>query len=180
MKKSSRKGTCKNTGKTHFKKGHIPWNKGLTAKDNPLLALMGEKVSQKLCGRKMPKPKNYSEIMRKARPPWRRKIITKGYVMIYKPDYIGSNSGKYNRGRILEHKYVMEKHIGRLLKSGEVIHHLNGIKDDNRIENLRLCQDRREHQKIHNAAQRFTEALVRQGKVDYDEESGSFRFRPSS
>lgn len=50
---------------------------------------------------------------------------------------------------IFEHRAVMEEHIGRMLTEDEVVHHINGDKTDNRLENLQLMT-RGEHSTMHN------------------------------
>lgn len=67
-----------------------------------------------------------------------------GYRLIYVPGSPQSNC----KGEQLEHRKVMADHIGRPLRSDEVVHHINGNKLDNRIENLQLLS-RSEHQHIH-------------------------------
>lgn len=69
-----------------------------------------------------------------------------GYVYILHHNHPNSN----DKGYVAEHRLVMEKKLGRYLKTEEKIHHINGIKSDNRIENLQLLNGQKEHMKFHD------------------------------
>jgi len=70
-----------------------------------------------------------------------RYIQEDGYVMIFSPEHPRKNSSNY----IYEHRLTMEQNLGRLLTLEESIHHINGNKSDNGIENLLLFPSNREH-----------------------------------
>jgi len=61
---------------------------------------------------------------------------SKGYVILTRPVFPGCE--KYKRPGIAEHIVMMARYLGRALKPEETVHHKNGIRDDNRIENLEL------------------------------------------
>lgn len=72
-------------------------------------------------------------------------MTSSGYILVYCP----CHPHKSCRNHVLEHRLVMEKKLKRFLNIKEEIHHINGIKDDNRIKNLMLFKNSSEHQKFH-------------------------------
>lgn len=68
----------------------------------------------------------------------RRNVTITGYVKFYNPDHPNAAAN----GFILEHRYIMSEYLGRPLENHEQVHHINGIRYDNRIENLELWSTR--------------------------------------
>ena len=123
--------------KTAFQKGQLPWNAGLSG------VTKGNFKSGKL------------------HPNWKggKMLHGEGYILILKHNHPFCTF----QGYILEHRLVMEKHIGRYLTRKEIVHH-KGIKypirsienkQDNRIENLQLFAGVVDHLKFHLTLKRL-------------------------
>lgn len=69
---------------------------------------------------------------------------TDGYVKVYKPEHPNATKDGY----VMEHILVMEEKIGRYITREEAVHHINHIRDDNRIENLKLMTFK-DHASLH-------------------------------
>lgn len=87
-----------------------------------------------------------------------------GYAFVYvnrnDPFYaMVSNKASY----VYEHRLVMAKHLGRCLYPWEIVHHKNGVKDDNRIENLELFTNIHGHD-ILTRIQKYTKRMT--GKIE--------------
>jgi HNH endonuclease len=109
--------------KCNGKNGGAVWTGPLCAGHYEKLKRHGDPSISKPGGR----PKGYNN-------PETKYLKEDGYVRLLRHDHPNSNK----KGFILEHRFVMSKHLGRPLFDWENVHHKNGIRSDNRIENLEL------------------------------------------
>ena len=75
----------------------------------------------------------------------RRECRADGYIQILKPDHPYATK----EGYVFEHRLVMEEALKRFLTADEVVHHINGNKKDNSIENLMIFSSLRDHTTYH-------------------------------
>ncbi len=89
------------------------------------------------------------------------------YGLLYKPEAIKKEYRKENRAK--NHRKIMGIFLGRQLKKGEEVHHINFDFFDNRIKNLFLVEER-EHRQITSSIFPFMTELVNKGIVGFNKE----------
>jgi len=116
------------------------------------------------CASKAPevRAKQHLSHLRECSTWWKGGIIhtLDGYTHIYLSIGDPFYPMAHRRGYVAEHRLVMAKHLGRCLKSSEVVHHKNGNRSDNRLKNLYLTTVR-EHQGITALGNRLAAAEKR-------------------
>lgn len=85
---------------------------------------------------------------------------TNGYILIYQPNHPFVMESK---AYIYEHRFVVEQQIGRYLKPSEKCHHINGIKNDNRPQNLMAFINNVIHKRFHKNPN-----LVKSSEIIFD------------
>lgn len=70
---------------------------------------------------------------------------SEGYMFVYVHPSDFFYSMRRKNGYVLEHRLIMAQHLNRCLLDWEVVHHKNGIKNDNRLENLELIKGNSRH-----------------------------------
>lgn len=115
--------------------------RGFSVKDRHRICPSCRRRDTCACGK--PKRKEYSKCTactqrgKEANGNWKggKTYHKKGYVMV---QCVGHPRVRPPFKYVFEHILVMEEHLGRFLESDENVHHKNGVKHDNRIENLEL------------------------------------------
>lgn len=142
-------------GSSEFKRDHGKDNEKIAVSGGCFIdGCFGKIHAKNLCSKHYKKNRKYGDPL-KMNPAigenhWRWKggrNVSKGHIQITVGK--GNHPRADARGRVFEHILVAEKILGRCLPNNAVVHHINERKDDNRPENLIICQDGAYHKLIH-------------------------------
>lgn len=95
----------------------------------------------------------------KNNPMWKggKKTTSFGYVYVYledKSEFISMCANGVGTNYVAEHRLIMAKHLNRPLTKKETVHHKNGIRNDNRIDNLEIWSSN------HQSGQRLEDQII--------------------
>jgi len=139
-------------GTPKYISGHQFRNRKFSEEHKRKLSLIHKRPKPWLKGRKVSKEtRDKISNKLKGRIKVLNPIIRKGNYYYIKLRVFHPKANK--RGFIKRSHFIMEKHIGRYLKQGEIIHHINEITTDDRLENLKLMTSE-EHTSYHQAGRR--------------------------
>ena len=127
--------------------GRKPWNKGIKLTKEQKKNIIGNKNCKWKGGRNK---------------------CSNGYIEVYCPGHpygIKHNKQEKDIVYVLEHRLIMEKYLGRYLKPNEIVHHINGKRDDNRIENLKLTTSGK-HCAEHNSKRIHTKKCKEKHRIN--------------
>lgn len=97
-------------------------------------------------------------------------INSDGYYITYNKEL-----KKYNGS----HRVIYEEYYGIKLKSNQYIHHIDGNKKNNKIENLLLCNGCKEHTLIHKQLETISYQLIQEGYILFDKNKKQYIANPN-
>lgn len=111
---------------------------------------------------------------------WRRRMLdlepATRRVSQYKPSSDGRPVVAIRDGvRVMEHRQVAEEQLGRPLRAGEVVHHIDLDKTNNSPSNLVVCESRSEHRLVHVSIEQLVHDLMHDGLVIFDRSVMGYR-----
>jgi len=104
----------------------------------------------------------------------------KGGRSVTKDGYIKLYNKSDPKGYSLEHVVVIEQTLGRKVQADELVHHIDGDKKNNDINNLVLLTSHTQHKNAHNSLQKIGYDLVRQGIIVFDRIKNEYILKCSS